>query len=296
MKNIGFIGIGTMGKGMVQNLLKNSFKVFVYNRTRSKAEEINHDNLVIVDAPKELPANTEVIITCVSDDVALKDVLFSDNGLFQTLNKNNIIVDSGTTSSDLTKEIEEKAKEKNVHFLDAPITGSKLGAESGQILFMVGGQKEVFEKCNPLWDAMGRKAIYCGINGYGQKAKYALNLTQALILESYLEGLIFGMKNNVPFNVMNDVLDSSTAKSGVSTFKIPYILKRDFEPHFLFKLMHKDLKFAEKEFKKLNINFPLTNQIFKQFQKGHENGLDDQDLCSLVKLLEEEAGLKVGEQ
>ena len=293
MKNIGFIGIGTMGKGMVENLLKNGFNVFAYNRTRSKAEAIKHKNFNIVASPKELPEKTDVIFTCVSNDDALKEVLFSENGVFKALNKNNILVDSGTTSLELTKEMYEKVKRKNAEFLDAPITGSRIGAESGQLLFMVGGNKKIFEKCMPLWNAMGKKAVYCGKNGAGQKAKYALNLAQTLILEGYLEGLIFAIKNNVPIEAMIEILDNSGAKNGVASFKVPYITKRDFNPHFKYKLMHKDLKIAEKEMQKLNLNLPLSKEIFKQFKKGHEKGLDEEDFCSLVKLLEEEAGFKV---
>src|SRR3990167_1009683 len=103
MKNIGFIGIGTMGKGMIENLLKNNFNVFAYNRTRAKAEAIKNGNLNIADYPKELPGKAEIIFTCVSNDNALRGVLFSENGLFKTLNKKNILVDSGTTSAELTK-------------------------------------------------------------------------------------------------------------------------------------------------------------------------------------------------
>jgi len=296
MKNIGFIGIGTMGKGMVENLLKNSFNVFAFNRTKSKLEAIKHENLTVVEAPKDLSEKTDVIFTCVSNDNALRDVLFSENGVFQTLKQDNILIDCGTTSLELTKEIYEKAKGKNVEFFDAPITGSKLGAESRQLLFMVGGSKKIFDKCKPLWDAMGKKAVYCGENGFGQKAKHALNLTASLILESYLEGLIFAMKNGVPIDAIRDVLDNSAAKSGIASFKVPYIMKRDFKPHFLYKLMHKDLKLAEKEIEKLGLDLPLTKEIFKQFQKGHEKGLDEEDFCSLVKLLEEETGLKVEEK
>ncbi len=293
MKNIGFIGIGTMGKGMVENLLKNGFNVFAYNRTRGKAEAIKHENFNIVASPKELPEKCEAIFTCVSNDDALKEVLFSENGVFKALNKNNILIDCGTTSAEFTKKIYSKAKEKNVEFLDAPMTGSKLGAESGQILFMVGGNKKVFEKCIPLWNAMGKKAVYCGESGKGQKAKYALNLTLSLTLESYLEGLIFAMKNNVSMDIMMDVLDNSAARSGIASFKLPYIMKRDFKPHFLYKLMHKDLKIAEKEMQKLNLNLPLSKEMFKQFQKGHEKGLDEEDFSALVKLLEDEANVKV---
>ena len=293
MKDIGFIGIGTMGKGMVENLLKNGFNVFAYNRTRSKAEAIKHKHFNIVDNPKELPEKTWAIVTCVSNDDALKEVLFSKNGVFQALTAKNILIDCGTTSSELTKKIYDKAKEKNAEFLDAPMTGSKLGAESGQILFMVGGNKKVFEKCMPLWNAMGKKAVYCGENGFGQKAKHALNLTLSLTLEGYLEGLILAMKNNVSMDIMMDILDNSAARSGIASFKLPYIMKRDFKPHFLYKLMHKDLKIAEKEMQKLDLNLPLSKEMFRQFQKGHEKGLDEEDFSALVKLLEDEANVKV---
>lgn len=296
MKNIGFIGIGTMGRGMVKSLLKSGFNVFAYNRTRSKAEAIKHKNFNIVDKPKELPEKCGVIFTCVSSGDALKDVLFSENGVFKTLNGKGVLVDCGTTSAELTKEIYGKAKNKNAEFLDAPITGSKIGAESGQLVFMVGGSKGVFDKCKPLWDAMGKRAVYCGSNGAGQKAKYALNLAQALVLEGYLEGLIFGLKNNVPMDAMIEILDNSGAKNGVASFKMPCIISRDFNPHFKYKLMHKDLKIAEDEMKKLNISLPLSKTMFRHFKKGHKKGLDEEDFCSLVKLLEEEAGIRIGDK
>ncbi len=294
MKNIGFIGIGTMGKGMVENLLKNNFKVFAYNRTKEKAKAIKHKNFNLVDNPKELPGKTEVIFTCVSNDDALKEVLFSDNGVFKMIKENNILIDSGTTSSELTKEIYSKAKEKNAEFLDAPITGSKIGAETGQLVIMVGGKKEIFEKCMPLWNAVGKKAVYCGSNGAGQKVKHVLNLAMSLILESYLEALVFAMKSGVDISPIMEVLDNSGAKNGVASFKMPYIMERNFKPaHFLYKLMYKDLKIAEKEINDLGLNLPLSKEIFKRFQKGHEKGLDEEDFCSLVKLLEEEAGIQV---
>lgn len=293
MKNIGFIGIGTMGRGMVQNLLNKGFTVYAYNRTKDKIDSIVHDGLKTAGNPKELPTKCDAVITCVSDDDALKEVLFSENGVFKTLDAGNILIDCGTTSYELTKEIYEKAKAKNAEFLDAPITGSRLGAESGQLLFMAGGSKKIFEKCVPLWNAMGKKAVYCGGNGTGQKVKYALNLTQTLILESYLEGVIFAMKSRIPIKTIIEVFDNSAAKNGVASFKIPYIMKREFSPHFKYRLMHKDLKIAEKEMGKLGIILPLSKEIFRQFQKGHEKGLNEEDFCSLIKLLEEEAGVKI---
>ncbi len=294
MKNVGFIGIGTMGRGMVENLLKNGFHVYAYNRTKEKIKGIKHINFKAVDKPKELPEKCDAVFTCVSNDNALKEVLFSKNGLFMALNKKNILIDCGTTSLELTNEIHKKAKEKNAGFLDAPLTGSKIGAETGQLVIMVGGKKEIFEKCMPLWNAVGKKAVYCGENGAGQKVKHALNLAMSLILESYLEALVFAMKSGVDISPIMEVLDNSGAKNEVASFKMPYIMERNFKPaHFLYKLMHKDIKIAENEMKNLGLNLPLSKEIFKLFQKGHEKGLDEQDFCSLVKLLEEKSGVQI---
>ncbi len=294
MKNVGFIGIGTMGKGMVDNLLKNGFNVYAYNRTKGKIKSIKHKNLTITSKPKELPLKCDVIFTCVSNDEALKEVLFSDNGVFKTLNSKNILIDSSTTSVELTNHIHREAKAKKAGFLDAPLTGSKIGAETGQLVLMIGGKKEIFEKCMPIWTAIGKKAIYCGESGAGQKVKHALNLAMSLILESYLEALVFAMKSGVSIGPIMEVLDNSGAKNGVASFKMPYIMERNFKPaHFLYKLMHKDIKIAEKEIKELGLDLPLSKEIFKIFQKGHEKELDGEDFCSLVKLLEEGSGLKV---
>ena len=294
MKNIGFIGIGTMGRGMVANLLKNGFNVFAYNRTKEKIKGIKHTNFKAVGKPKELPPICDVIFTCVSNDNALKEVLFSENGVFKTLNEKNILIDSGTTSLQLTNEVYRKAKEKNAEFLDAPLTGSKIGAETGQLVIMVGGSKKVFDDCMPLWNVMGKKVVYCGENGSGQKVKHALNLAMSMILESYLEALVFAMKSGVSIWPIMEVLDNSGAKNGVASFKMPYIMERNFKPaHFLYKLMHKDIKIAEKEIKDLGLELPLSKGIFKIFEKGHEKGLDEEDFCSLVKLLEEECGVTI---
>ncbi len=294
MKNIGFIGIGTMGRGMVENLLKSGFNVYAYNRTKDKVRGISRANFKAVGKPKELPEKCDVIFTCVSNDEALKEVLFSENGVFKTLNANNILIDSGTTSLELTNEICGKAKEKNAEFLDAPLTGSKTGAETGQLVIMVGGKKGIFEKCTPLWNAMGKKAVYCGKNGSGQKVKHALNLAMSLILESYLEALMFALKSGVDIRPIMEVLDNSGAKNGVASFKMPFILDRSFRPaHFLYSLMHKDIRIAEEEIKCLGLDLPLSKEIFKIFRKGHEKGLDGEDFCSLVKLLEDESGIVI---
>ena len=287
VKKIGFIGVGTLGLGMINNLKKEN-KVVVYNRTREKAEEIG--GIEVADTPKDLAEKTELIFVCISNDQALETVLFSDEGLFSADMKGKILVDDSTTSIEFTEKISKKAEEMGFDFLDAPVTGSKLVARDGGLLFMVGGKKEVFDNVVPYFKYMGQRFVYCGKQTNGQRAKHALNMTMSLVLQSYLEGMSFGIKAGVPREAMQEILDNSAAQNGVGKFKMEYILKRDFDPHFLLSLMHKDLKLADKDRKELGMYSPLADKITEIFDEAMDR--KDEDVCTIVKTLEEKNNIK----
>lgn len=291
MKSVGFAGIGTMGSGMSRNLVKAGFNVFVYNRTRAKAELIQGST--VVDTPAELCSKAEVILMCVSNDASLKDILYSATGIMSTISSKNILIDSSTTSVELTAKIAKKCAEKGAAFLDAPVTGGMKGAAEGTLLYMVGGKKEAFESCRKIFEAMGKRLVYCGPNTYGQRMKIALNLAQAMILESYLEGIVLGLKEDLPLDVIMETFDNSGAKSGVATAKMPSILQRDFSPTFLLELMNKDMKLAEHEIKKLGINLPTAAATIKMLQEGMDKDLAKEDWIAIAKLLEQKAGVKI---
>ena len=295
MKTIGFVGTGTMGKGMVQNLLKNNFAVKAYNRTKQRLEGLQHANLTIVDSPQEAATGVDIVFTIVTNDAAVEEVMLGEKGMLQDIAAGTVVVDSSTTSIELTEKIAAVCKEKNVEFLDAPVTGSKTGAETGTLMFMIGGKEEVFEKARPVFEAMGKKLVYCGESTYGQRVKIALNLTQALVFQSYLEGIMLAVKNGVPLAIMKDVLDNSGAKSNVATGKMPSLLKRDFTPHFMVKLMHKDMNLAKKEMEKLNLPLPLSSQILSVFEKAMEKELAEKDWSAIVEVIEEQAGIQLRE-
>lgn len=294
IKSVGFAGIGTMGSGMSRNLVKAGFNVFVYNRTRSKAEAI--EGATVVDTPADLCRNAEVVLMCVSNDSSLREILYGGSGIMPALTEKNVLIDSSTTSVELTAEIAKKCAEKRAGFLDAPVTGGMKGAADGTLLYMVGGKREVFEKCRPVFDAMGKKLIYCGPNTYGQRMKIALNLTQSMILESYLEGVVLSLKEGLPLDVVMETLDSSGARSGVATAKMPSIVQRDFTATFLLELMNKDLKLAAAEIKKLSLSLPVAAETIKLLQEGMDKGLAKEDWIAIVKLLEQKNNVKVSKQ
>jgi len=290
IKTVGFIGVGTMGRGMVQNLAKKGFFVLAYNRTKSKIEDLTSDKIKIVDTVKEV-CGADLVITCLPNDKSLEDVFFG--GIETFIEKDAIYSDCGTTSVDFTEKISKICMEKDIAFLDAPLTGSKLKAASGALTIMVGGNKEALKVCMPVFKSMGTTIVHCGANTYGQRAKIALNMAQALILESYLESIILGVKNGVPLKAMEEILENSAAKNGAGSFKLPYIKKRDFEQHFMLKLMHKDLMFADHERKRLGLNLPLAEKISGIFGQALDRG--DEDIITIVKTLEKDANIELKE-
>lgn len=278
--SISFIGAGTMGKGMIKNLAARGFQVEFYNRTKKEILGAKYADIGKL--------NGDVVFICVPNDEAVKDV-FSK----LKLREGQILVDCSTTSLKLTEWLAKECRKKNVAFLDAPLTGSKLGAESGQLLLMVGGEKKIFDSLEEEFKAVGKLAVYCGENGNGQKVKHALNLAQINILQGYLEGLVLGMKLGVSLDVLLEVFENSAAQNGVGRFKLPYIKKRDFTPHFLLLLMHKDLKLAEDEIKQLKLELPLSAGTIKIFDEAMKKGFGREDFAAIVKLLEERNKVKI---
>jgi 3-hydroxyisobutyrate dehydrogenase len=277
---ISFIGAGTMGNGMICQLVQEGFDVQFYNRTPKEIEGATPTSLEDLSG--------DVIFICVSNDDAVKTCFDKIN-----FRKDQIFVDCGTTSVELTKELQIMCDEKRCSFLDAPITGSKLGAESGNLTFMVGGKKEVFDMLEEEFAVMGKIAVYCGESTYGQKMKHALNLTQSNILQGYLEGVILCLKQGVPLEATLAVMENSGAKNGAGSFKIPYIKKRNFEPHFLLDLMYKDLKLAESEINSLGLDLPISKETISVFQEAMDKGLGKEDFVAIVKLLEEKNNVKL---
>ena len=288
IKTIGFIGVGTMGRGMASNLAKNGFKVIAFNRSRQKIADLGSDGMRIADSLEEA-LKADAVITCLPSDDAVRSVYFKQGFLGSLMGK--IALDCGTTSLELTQEIANACKKEGVEFLDSPITGSKLAALGGTLTFMVGGKKELFERCEPIYKAMGKTWVHCGPITYGQRAKIALNMTQSLILESYLEGIVFARKMGVPLQAIVDVMENSGAKSGVGLFKLPYIRKGDFEAHFRLNLMHKDLMFADREMKKLGLSLPLAKEILSVFGEAMDRG--HEDIATIAKTLEKKYGTEL---
>jgi 3-hydroxyisobutyrate dehydrogenase len=281
---IGFIGLGTMGKGMILNLLKNNFEVVCYNRTKSKADDIKNSNFSMVDHPNELH-NCNIVFVCVSNDESLQHVLFNKNGLFETF-KNNVLVDCSTTSIDMTQKILVECESKNIKFIDAPITGGRNGAETGNLMFMYGDSHNVFDTYKKLFESMGKKFVNCGNTTFGQRAKLALNVTQSMILESYLEGVTLAVKNGVSLETIMYIFENSFAQTKMAGV-MPKVKSKDFSQNFKLNLMRKDIGLAQTEIEKLNLDMPFAKKISDIYDKAISKGYGDEDFTAVSKIIEE---------
>jgi 3-hydroxyisobutyrate dehydrogenase/2-hydroxy-3-oxopropionate reductase len=222
-----------------------------------------------------------------------EELCLGPDGLLAGAKPGTVIVDASTVAPALARKLYAACAEKGVHFLDAPCTGSRPGAESGNLTFMIGGDKEVFDRVKPYFEPMGKKLYYCGGPGLGLNAKLTQNLILSNLLSAFNEGLVLSTKAGVPPELMLDILDNSAAKSGLIAFKAPYVFRRDFSTNFSVKWMHKDIGLMLESAAELGVPVPLTALTRQLFQAAIGIGHGEEDICSTIKVLEGLAGVEV---
>lgn len=284
---VGFIGLGLMGKPMAANLAKAEFPVIVWNRTREKAEEFMREmagfDLKVGANPRETGEKADVLITIVSDPPALEEVLWGQSGAIEGLRRGSTYIDSGTVSPGLVRKIATTCKEREVAFLDAPVTGGTWGAEKGELVFMVGGEKEVLERAKPVLETMGKRIFLLGPNGAGQTVKLAMNLILALEVDALAEALALVDTEGVPGERLIEVMQSSMARAGVLDVKAPLMLRNEFPPSFPLRLMHKDMRLALELAKRHGLSLPAASASFSTYDAVKKSSTDDPDYAAVAR-------------
>jgi 3-hydroxyisobutyrate dehydrogenase/2-hydroxy-3-oxopropionate reductase len=294
MAKLGFLGLGIMGYPMARNLRRAGHDVYVWSHTASKSEKLaKEEGAIACGSPKEVGAAAECVFFCVGDTAMSESVVFGEDGIAAGMKAGGVIVDTSTVSPSFSIAMGEKLKAKGIEFLGAPCTGSKPGAEAGTLTFMIGGDQAVFERTKPYFEAMGKKLYYCGGPGLGLHAKLTQNLVLSNLLTAFNEGLVLATKAGVEPNLMLDILDNSAAKSGLISFKAPYIFRRDFTTNFSVKWMHKDIGLMLDSAAEQGVPLPLTALTRQMFQAAIAKGLGEEDICSTIKVLEGIVGVEV---
>jgi 3-hydroxyisobutyrate dehydrogenase/2-hydroxy-3-oxopropionate reductase len=223
----------------------------------------------------------------------VESVLFGANGVEQSLRDGMIISDSSTISPAATRKFADRVHPKGVQFVDSPMTGSKVGAEAGTLLFIVGGDEAAIEKLKPLYAAMGKKIFRMGETGKGQSAKLVMNLQIALIYEGFAEALTLAAKLGVDAETLLPLVNMSMVKSGVVEYKAPFVLRRDFSANFPLRLMRKDIRLALDAAKEARVKLPGLETVEEVYDMAVEDGHAELDYAATLLLLEKWAGVEV---
>jgi 3-hydroxyisobutyrate dehydrogenase-like beta-hydroxyacid dehydrogenase len=202
-----------------------------------------------------------------------------------------VIADSSTISPSATQRFAQRVAEKGVQWVDAPVTGSKMGAENGQLIFIVGGPAETVQSMEPLFKAMGKIVIHVGDTSKGQCAKICMNLQIAMIYEGFAEGLTLARKLGVEPQKMIELIQASMIRSGVVDYKASFVLRRDYSPNFPLRLMHKDIHLLLDTAKEARVKLPALETVDEVYELASEEGWDDLDYAATIQLLEKWAGL-----
>jgi 3-hydroxyisobutyrate dehydrogenase-like beta-hydroxyacid dehydrogenase len=286
---VAFLGLGIMGQSMASNLVKAGHEVTVWNRTPGKLVE----GAGIAPSPAAAAQGAEVVWMCVSDTDAVEDVLFGKDGAEASLTEGVVIADSSTISPSSTVKFAERVKAKGINWVDAPMTGSKIGARDGTLVFIVGGDEAPIEKLKPLFAAMGKKIFRMGETGKGQATKLAMNLQIAVIFEGFAEALTLATKLGVDPQQFLSLIEATMVRSGVVDYKGPFVMQRDFTANFPLRLMHKDIKLTLQAAKEARVKLPALETIEEIYELATEDGHKDLDYAATLTLLEKWAGIQV---
>ena len=290
---IGFVGLGIMGQPMALNLLKTGHSLTVFNRTREKAAALEKAGARVAASPAEAVREADFVFSIVSDTAAMEEVALGNNGVLEGIRSGAIFIDSSTINPAVSRKLACHTAGKGASFLDAPVTGSKHGAEKGELTFMIGGEREVFDHALPVLTSLGKKHIYCGVNGAGLSAKLAQNAIQSTMVEIFCEGFVLAAKAGVKPETMFEIVQSSMARAALTDFKAPFIFKGDFTPYFPLKWMHTDLTLAMEAAYAQGVPMPTTAAVKEVYGSARAQGKGDLDYAAVVTFLEGLAGVQV---
>jgi 3-hydroxyisobutyrate dehydrogenase len=283
IKRVAFIGLGTMGSIMAQNLLQAGFSVVVYNRTRDRALPLQSLGAEIADSPAAAAQSAEAIFTMVTDDTASRSVWLGEEGILAGAKANALLIESSTVSPNWIRELSIHAQ--NYRLLDAPVAGSKPQAESKELIFLVGGDSQTVADAQPVFLAMAKLVMHFGEIGSGILMKLISNLMIGVQVATLAEALNFAKRSGLDIAQVVQALSQGSAASPVVRSKAVQISAQEFTPNFALSLLHKDLGYALEEAGKHNAPLPTTAIARELYRLAMMQGLGELDFAAIAKIL-----------
>ena len=292
MAKLGFIGLGVMGGNMVSRLLEKGHTVTGYNRTRSKAQWLIERGMQFADSPKAVALASEITFTMVTNAAALSAVTDGADGLLAGISSGKFHIDISTVSPEVSRALAAKVREKGADMIDAPVSGSVITLQQGKLSVMVGGRKETFERLKPLLLDIGPKVTYVGDNGLALAMKIAVNLSLAVQMLAFSEGVLLAEKSGIPREVAVDVLVHSAVASPMIQYRGPFVLQQPEEAWFDVNMMQKDMLLALELGRQVDVAMPTTAISNEFLTAARAMGLVEQDFAVVFDVLAHMSGVK----
>src|SRR6202035_5142676 len=292
MANLGFVGLGVMGGEMVNRLLGKGHSVTGYNRTRSKAEWLVKKGMKWVDSPRAVVAAADAAFSMVTNSAALGAVMNGPDGMLAGVTAGKIFVDMSTVSPAFSREIAAKVREKGGDMVDSPVSGSVITLQEGKLSVMVGGRRETFEKVKPLLEDIGPKVTYVGDHGVALSMKIATNLSLAVQMLAFSEGVLLAEKSGIAREVAVDVLTHSAVASPMIQYRGPFVLKQPEEAWFDVNMMQKDMVLAMDLGRQLDVPLPTAAVSNEFLTAARGMGLANYDFACMFDVLATMSGVR----
>ncbi|MBI1731957.1 MAG: NAD(P)-dependent oxidoreductase [Gammaproteobacteria bacterium] len=290
--NLGYIGLGVMGSRMVDRLLAKGHTVTGYNRTRSKAQWLIDKGMKWADSPRELCDSADIIISMISDSSAVEGVANGPNGMLAGLTSGKVWIEMSTISPATHRRVAGGVREKGADMVDAPVSGSVSTLEQGKLSIMVGGRRETFERVKPVLLDIGPRVTYVGDSGLALVMKIATNLSVAVQLLAFSEGVLLAEKSGIPREIAVDVLTHSVIGSPVVQYRGPFVLKMPDEAWFNVNMMQKDMLLALELGRQVDVPLPTTAVANEFLTAARGMGLVKHDFAILFEVLARMSGVK----
>ena len=283
MKKIGFIGVGIMGKSMVRNLMKAGYEVSIYTRTKAKAEDVIGEGAVWCGSVAECVKGQEAVITIVGYPKDVEEVYFGDKGIIANAEKGAYVIDMTTTSPKLAVRIYEEASKAGLHAIDAPVTGGDSGARAGTLTILAGGEKEDFDACLPVFEAMGKNINYEGKAGNGQHTKMCNQIAIAGTLAGACEAFVYAKNVGLDIDTCFQSISTGAAGSAQMNNVVSKALKGNFEPGFFLKHFIKDMSLADEEARDAGVSLDILEDVLSMCRELESEGMGDLGTQALIR-------------
>jgi 3-hydroxyisobutyrate dehydrogenase-like beta-hydroxyacid dehydrogenase len=292
MANLGYIGLGTMGGRMANRLLTKGHAVTGYNRTRAKAQWLLTHGLTLADSPRQVASAADVTFVMVSNSAAAESIADGPQGFVAGLDPGKIVVDMSTISPEVSRRIADSVRRRGAEMLDAPVSGSVATLEQGTLSIMVGGSRDVFEQVKPLLEDIGPKVTYIGANGLAVSMKIAANISVAVQMLAFAEGVLLAEKSGIARETAVDVLTHSAIGSPMLQYRGDFVVKKPDEAWFTVNMMQKDLLLALEMGRQFEVALPTAAATNEWLTAARAMRLGDEDMAAVFQALARISGVE----